>query len=78
MTPQQRIDYEANGYLLLDINSESLSTLRQGFDRSIGHLDDLPNQDDTFIRLAEHPDIFPIVHTITSDEVQLRSLTGPI
>jgi ectoine hydroxylase-related dioxygenase (phytanoyl-CoA dioxygenase family) len=76
MTDQQRIDFEARGYLVININNDALAQLQTAFDQSRDHLDDLPNQDDAFISLAEHPNIFPIAHTIISDEIQLRSLTG--
>lgn len=76
MTDAQRIDLEARGYLALDINAGDLAHLQDAFDRAEDGLDDLPNRDDIFIRLVEHPDLFPTVHNILSDDVQLRSLTG--
>jgi len=76
MTEQQRIDFEAQGYLCLNINSDNLASLLTAYDQSQNHLDDLPNQDDIFIHLAEHPDIFPSLHRILSDQIQLRSMTG--
>lgn len=76
MTDQQRIDFEAQGYLTLSLEDEELNALKAAFDQAGESLDDLPNQDDAFIFLAEHADIFPIVHTILSDEVQLRCIRG--
>jgi len=76
MTDQQRIDFEARGYLTIDIKEDNLAQLQAAFDQSSESLNDLPNQNDIFIHLAEHPDIFLIVHTILSDQIQLRSLTG--
>jgi len=76
MTDQQRIDFEAQGYLILDLKHDDLTQLQAAFEHSKDFLDDLPNQDHTFIHLAEHADIFPIVHHILSDQIQLRSLTG--
>ncbi|MDA0711578.1 MAG: phytanoyl-CoA dioxygenase family protein [bacterium] len=76
MTDPQRIDFEARGYLSLTMNADILTQIQAAFDRSKDHLDDLPNRDDVFITLAEHPDIFPFVHAILSDDIQLRSITG--
>ena len=77
---EQRIEYEAQGYLVLKgtLEEGELDQARVAFDRADedGGLDDLPNQDAIFIQLAEHPKIFPIVHRIIGDVVQLRSLRG--
>lgn len=76
MTDQQRIDFEAQGYLVLNLKNSDLNTLQTAYDQAKDHLEDLPNQHEGFIHLAEHPDIFPVVYNILSDEIQLRSLTG--
>lgn len=76
MTHQQRVAFEAQGYLTMDIPERDLDHLKLAFDRAEDCLDDLPNQNDAFIYLAEHPHIFPIVHAILSDEIQLRYLEG--
>ncbi|MCZ6635142.1 MAG: phytanoyl-CoA dioxygenase family protein [bacterium] len=78
MTNTQRLEFESRGYLTLDINADDLAHLQAAFDQTEDGLDDLPNHDDRFIHLAEHPDFFPVVHHILSDDVQLRSLTGSI
>lgn len=80
MTEAQRIQYEAQGYIVVDevFNPDELSRVRAAFDRAeeVGGLDDLPNRDDLFIRLAEHSILFPLIHRIVGDDVQVRSLRG--
>lgn len=80
MTEEQRIQYEAQGYIVVDkvFDPDELSQARAAFDRieKDGGLDDLPNRDDLFIYLAEHPILFPVVHRIIGDSVQVRSLRG--
>ena len=78
MNNTQRLNYESNGYLSLDISPDDLAQLQDAFDKSKDRLNDLPNCDDTFIYLTENADIFPIVHHILSDDIQLRALTGII
>ena len=78
MTDAQRLDFEAQGYLVLNTHADTLACLQTAFDRAAQHdrLYDLPNQDSAFIHLAEHPDFFPTVYHILSDDLQLRSTTG--
>src|SRR5262245_20054190 len=80
MTETQRIEYEAQGYLVVPdvLEAEELALLREAFDRAAreGRLEDLPNQETRFIGLAEHLRLFPVVHRIMGDNVQLRSLRG--
>jgi hypothetical protein len=77
---QQRIEYEAQGFLCLEgaLEPEELAQARLAFDRAEKErtLDDLPNQDSIFIRLAEQKTIFPIVHRIIGDVVQLSTLSA--
>ena len=42
---------------------------------AVDALHNLPNQDDAFIHLAEHPILFPIIHGIMSDDVALSNHT---
>jgi hypothetical protein len=55
-----------------------LRRTRAAFDRAAeaGALGDLANQDEVFIALAEHDVIFPVVHRIIGDVIQLRSIRG--
>jgi hypothetical protein len=78
MTNEQRLEFEAQGYLVLDTRADALEGLQTAFDRALQQdlLNDLPNQDDAFIYLAEHPDFFPTVYYILSDDLQLRSTNG--
>jgi ectoine hydroxylase-related dioxygenase (phytanoyl-CoA dioxygenase family) len=80
MTEQQRSEYEAQGYLVVPglFDAGELEGFRAAFDRTgrDGGLDDLPNQETRFIGLAEHPRLFPVIHRIMGDNVQLRSLRG--
>ena len=80
LTERHRIEYEALGYHLLRdaIEADELRQLREGFDRAEvgGGLKDLPNRDDRFTRLVEHPGFFPEVQRILGDDVQLRSYRG--
>ena len=77
MTEQQKIDYEAHGYLILEdaIDAPALDRTRQAFDAA-QDLEDLPNQNPIFIHLAEHDAFFPHVHRVIGDVVQLRSISG--
>ena len=80
MTGAQQTDYEARGYLLAGaaFGPDELHRAQAAFDRAAGDggLEDLPNRDDLFIHLAEHPALFPAVHRIIGDDVQVRSLRG--
>ena len=80
MTDDQKVEFEAQGYLVLNgvFDPDELEQMRLAFDRAAESdgLDDLPNRDDRFIHLAEHPAIFPAVHRILSDDLQVRSLKG--
>ena len=80
MTEAQQVDYEARGYLLVEaaLGPDELHRAQSAFDRAAGDdgLEDLPNRDDLFIHLAEHPALFPVVHRIVGDDVQVRSLRG--
>ena len=80
MTPAQKRDYEAQGYLVIenDFDSGKLNELSSALDRlaAADELEDLPNGDDCFIHLTLDPAFFPIVHRIMSDDVQLRTLRG--
>ena len=82
MTEAQKIEYEAQGYLVLEggLDSGELAEFRTAFDRvsEDDSLEDLPNGDDRFIHLALHPTFFPIVHRILSDDVQIRTLCGRV
>lgn len=77
MTEQQKITFEAQGYLVLEdaLDTTALDQARQAFD-SAADLVELPNHDPFFIHLAEHDSFFPIVHQIIGDVVQLRSIKG--
>jgi len=80
MTEAQRIEYEAQGYLVVEggFAPDEFRLAQAAFDGAerSGGLEDLPNRDDLFIRLAEHPAFFPAVHRIVGDDAQLRSLRG--
>ena len=80
MTPEQKIEYEAQGYLVIAdaFEQKELERIRNAFDqaRAADGLDDLPNRDDVFIHLAENPNTFPTVHRIIGNNVQLRSVHG--
>lgn len=80
MTQQQRIDYEGQGFLVVEdaLGPDELDSLSAEFDTAaaLDALDDLPNQDNAFIHLAEHPLLFPIIHGIMSDDVAVRSVEG--
>ena len=80
MTEQQQIDYEAQGFLVIEdaLGTDELETISAAFDAasSLDALQDLPNAGDCFLHLAEHPVLFPLVHGIMSDDVALRSLSG--
>ena len=78
LTDAQRLDFEARGYLVLNTRADTLAYLQSAFDRAAqqDRLHDLPNQDDAFLYLAEHPDFFPSVYSILSEDLQLRSITG--
>ena len=80
MTPAQKRDYEAQGYLVIEngFDSGKLNELSSALDRlaAADELEDLPNGDDCFIHLTLDPAFFPIVHRIMSDDVQLRTLRG--
>lgn len=80
MNDRQRAGYEGHGYLHIEeaLGFADLSRFRDAFDAATREeaLTDLPNCDDCFIGLAEHPLLFPLVHRIMSDDVQLRSLAG--
>ncbi len=80
MTEEQKAAYEAQGYLVVEeaFDPGELDRVRTAFDRAAedGGLDELLNRDDLFIHLAEHATIFPVVHRIVGDDVQLRSLQG--
>ena len=82
LTEGQSRDYEGKGHLVIEnaIDGSELSQLRKAFEKAAGSeaLDDLPNQDICFLRFAEHGFLFPIVHSIMSDDVRLRSLVGLI
>ena len=82
MTEAQKIEYEAQGYLVLEggLDSGELPEFQTAFDRVLEEdsLEDLPNRDDRFIHLALHPTFFPIVHRILSDDVQIRTLCGRV
>ena len=82
MTDDQKVEFEAQGCLVLDaaLNPDELEQVRLAFDRAAetDGLDDLPNRDDRFIHLAEHPATFPAVHRILSDDLQVRSLSGTV
>jgi hypothetical protein len=77
MTEQQKSDYEAHGYLLLEdaLDATALDRTRQAFDAA-QDLEDLPNQNPIFIHLAEHDAFFPHVHRVIGDVIQLRSVEG--
>jgi ectoine hydroxylase-related dioxygenase (phytanoyl-CoA dioxygenase family) len=80
MTDEQRIAYEAQGYLVVEgvLDADTLRRVRAGFDRAAVEdgLDALPNWDELFIHFAEHPVLFPVIHAILGDDVQVRSLQG--
>lgn len=80
MTPDQQAAFEGTGYLVLEdaLSESDLACLRTEFDHadSQSRLDDLPNSDDSFIRLAEHHVSFPLLHRIIGDNIQLRALRG--
>lgn len=80
MTEQQQIDFQGQGFLVVEdvLSSDELESVAAAFDRaaSADALDDLPNQDDAFIHLAEHHALFPIIHGIMSDDVAVRSVKG--
>ncbi|MSS69915.1 MAG: hypothetical protein EXS64_00345 [Candidatus Latescibacteria bacterium] len=80
MTEAQRMDYEAQGYLVVEggFAPDALKRAHAAFDgaEASGGLEDLPNRDDLFIHLAEHPIFFSMIHRIVGDDVQLRSLRG--
>lgn len=80
MTEWQQAEYEGQGYLLVEdaLSADELDRVRCAFAEAAqaGALEDLPNQDDCFIHLAEHPNLFPIIHRILSDDVSLRSLAA--
>ena len=78
LTETRHLDFEARGYLVLNTGADILACLQTAFDRAAleDSLNDLPNQDDVFLHLVEHPDFFPSVYGILSDDVQLRSITG--
>jgi hypothetical protein len=80
MTEQQQIDYEGQGFLVVEdaLGADELETISAAFDAasSVDALEDLPNRDDCFLHLAEHPILFPLVHGIMSDDLALRSLGG--
>jgi phytanoyl-CoA hydroxylase len=80
MTEAQRSEYEAHGYLIVPgvLDAEELQLLRGAFEQAerAAGLADLPNQEARFIGLAEHPRLFPVIHRIIGDNVQLRSLRG--
>lgn len=80
VTEEQKIQYEAQGYIVMDkvFDPDELRQAQAAFDRveKNGGLDDLPNRDDLFIHLAEHPILFPVVHRIIGDSVQVRFLRG--
>ena len=60
------------------LGAGELSRVRDAFDQAAREkaLEELPNHSDCFIELVEHPVLFPLVHRIMSDGVQLRSLAG--
>src|SRR5436190_1829923 len=80
MTEAQRSAYEAQGYLIVPdvLDADELQHFRKAFDRAAPEdkLEDLPNQETRFIGLAEHPRLFPVIHRIMGDNLQLRSLRG--
>src|SRR5438093_426449 len=80
MTEEQRVAYEAQGYLVVEgvLDAGTLRRARGGFDRAATEdgLAGLPNWDDLFIHLAEHPVLFPVIHGIVGDDVQVRSVQG--
>lgn len=80
MTEAQRSEYEAQGYLVVPgvLDEDELQSLRAAFDDAAreGGLAELPNRETRFIGLAEHPRLFPVVHRIMGDNVQLRALRG--
>lgn len=80
MTEEQKVVYGTQGYLVVEgaFAPDELARVRAVFDRAAGDggLGDLPNRDDVFVRLAEHPTVFPVVHRILGDDVQLRALQG--
>ena len=79
MTDQQRIDFEARGYLILEkaLPGSELDEARRPFDAA-PDLSELPNHDSIFIHLSQHAGFFPHVHRIIGDVVQLRSITGSL
>lgn len=80
MTEKQKVQYEAQGYLVIDevFDQDELNRTQMAFDQAAENegLDDLPNRDELFIHIAEHPILFPVVHRIVGDNVQLRLLQG--
>jgi phytanoyl-CoA hydroxylase len=80
MTEQQRSEYEAQGYLVVPgvLDADELHALREAFDLAAqaAGLDELPNRETRFVGLAEHPRLFPVIHRIMGNNVQLRSLRG--
>ena len=80
MREQQQIDYEGQGFLVVEgaLSADEIQSIGAAFETaaSVEALDDLPNQDNAFIHLAEHPILFPIIHGIMSDDVAVRSLKG--
>ncbi len=80
MTEQQRIEYEAQGYLVMDgiLEASELERVKTAFKQAEENqgLNELPNRDDLFIHLAEHSTLFPTIHQIVGDNVQVRSLRG--
>jgi len=80
MTEEQRSQYEAQGYLVVEgvLDGNALSRTREAFERAErdGGLEALPNQDTLFIQLAEQPVLFPLLHRILGDDIQVRSLRG--
>lgn len=80
MTEDQKINFEAQGYLILEnaLSAEELEDLRNAFDTAAdgGFLGKIQNHHPQFIQLAEHSTIFPVVHGIIGDVIQLRSILG--
>ncbi len=80
MKEQQQVDYEGQGFLVVEaaLSADELESIGALIDEavSVDALHNLPNQDDAFIHLAEHPILFPIIHGIMSDDVALRSVKG--
>ena len=80
MTEQQQINYQGQGFLVVEdaLGADELESIAAAFDEaaSTDALDDLPNQDSAFIHLAEHSVLFPVIHGIMSDDVAARSVKG--